>query len=582
MLNYADKYEPCAGVIFYSNDSEEIIDIEVSEFVETVVFDWKLPNAKFHLRNVFKQFENVKEIIIQPYVLDIDISNFMFPNVRTIESRNDRYLSGSTLVEIPYNVLLNTFCLKSNEAINISQYDSIGEYAFEGCDNVIITDGPHSLTPFYHLCLNSKSFKGSVYEILQLKQHGYVSYNNILVNINNAMDSIYADDISEIARDIDFGATKIILNGVRFLNQVLPSNFNPSNVVFYFNQQLLPFSVATIKYNIMNISQRPDLKSLEVTGPYAPVKTQGGMILSKDGKELIRACSYLKGHLTVPDNIERIAEGAFSYNMSITSVTLPESVLYVGVSAFRRCINLKDISLPENLHVIENFAFAESGLNAIEIPRNTKKIYREAFYGCDNLKTVKICSSDLYLGRHALISANTIIFDDNVTCFPKGIFNSYVSYRKTKTDDDKYVELVYKNNKIYIPKRISKANVHILNYLYDEPFENVFSDKERCIFTYQTASDSFSKYEVAFKSYEYTKSETLKKYLKKIGKRYAEDLIISNNAKRLSELLHEEILSKNALAQLLELAQSKNQNIVVGYILSALGNTEVKTETFKL
>ena len=75
-----------------------------------------------------------------------------------------------------------------------------------------------------------------------------------------------------------------------------------------------------------------------------------------DGKE----CS---GSITIPDNVTKIADGAFMGCQSLVSVNIPASVRSIGECVFVFC----------------------SKLVSAEISENTESIGRRAFYWCMNL-----------------------------------------------------------------------------------------------------------------------------------------------------------------------------------------------------
>lgn len=135
-----------------------IVDINVQPGVDKVVFDIdglsRYNNFNVKLKNVNKQFPDVRTLILDERAYDTEISNYMFPNVtnvivqgpptpysrRTIVGRNGCLLN-STGSGIGYK-LLNTFCKKAGEKIDLKDVYSIEDYAFEGCmsTNVINTD----------------------------------------------------------------------------------------------------------------------------------------------------------------------------------------------------------------------------------------------------------------------------------------------------------------------------------------------------------------------------------------------------------------------------------------------------------
>ena len=115
------SYSPVKGVYLDFADSmmTDIVDIDVESGIRSIVLSG--PNAernrlsrRIKLRNIFKQFPDVEELVIKEDIVDIDISNFMFPSVRNVNSENPYFFNCQYLIwSIGLNsVLKNTFCIK--------------------------------------------------------------------------------------------------------------------------------------------------------------------------------------------------------------------------------------------------------------------------------------------------------------------------------------------------------------------------------------------------------------------------------------------------------------------------------------
>ena len=70
--------------------------------------------------------------------------------------------------------------------------------------------------------------------------------------------------------------------------------------------------------------------------------------------------------LTIPSklkgkNIQAIADGAFSKNVSLQSTVLPPTLELIGRGAFSECESLKSISIPSNVRFIGKAPFAACG-----------------------------------------------------------------------------------------------------------------------------------------------------------------------------------------------------------------------------
>lgn len=110
------------------------IGIEVADGVKVVDFNDAEPNVE--LRSVKKQFPSVETLIIGKSTSTLEISNFMFPNVKEVISENNQdFKSGNVLIKHGYDgfKLLNTFCKQTDEVIDLQDVISVSNYAFEGC-----------------------------------------------------------------------------------------------------------------------------------------------------------------------------------------------------------------------------------------------------------------------------------------------------------------------------------------------------------------------------------------------------------------------------------------------------------------
>ena len=170
MNNNLISFNPHQDEFLYFDgpDLKNCVDIGIKDGVDTVVFSGGGSEVSINLRNINKQFPYVKTILIGEDVVDINISNFMFPNVRKVTSNSEYFHNGRYLVKNACfsNVLKNVFCIKPGEAAGevITTADVIEDYAFEGC---METDGFFDGTTRYDF--KEKAFAGSAF--LNLPPH---------------------------------------------------------------------------------------------------------------------------------------------------------------------------------------------------------------------------------------------------------------------------------------------------------------------------------------------------------------------------------------------------------------------------
>jgi hypothetical protein len=160
----------------------------------------------------------------------------------------------------------------------------------------------------------------------------------------------------------------------------------------------------------------------------------------------VRACTCKKNleKLTISDGIKYIYDGAFEECKKLKSVTLPETVSEIDVEAFEDCESLTEIKLPSKLKKLGRFAFRKTALNKItfpktltkldiavfadtnikevKIPKNIKTIERNPFNSCQNLKSIKVDSSNkLFTSKNGILYNKKM---DTLLCYPSGKTNT--------------------------------------------------------------------------------------------------------------------------------------------------------------
>jgi len=97
--------------------------------------------------------------------------------------------------------------------------------------------------------------------------------------------------------------------------------------------------------------------------------------------------------ITIPSSVTSIGDSAFSDCVGLTSVTIPSSVTNIGSSAFSGCIGLSSITIADGVTCIGDNAFEGCcGLTSVAIPSSVTSIGNSAFSGCGGLMSVRVPS----------------------------------------------------------------------------------------------------------------------------------------------------------------------------------------------
>lgn len=105
------------------------------------------------------------------------------------------------------------------------------------------------------------------------------------------------------------------------------------------------------------------------------------------------AFSGLTGLKTViiPGTVKEIGEDAFSNNATLEKVIIQDGVQIIGKFAFTSCKNLKKVEMTDSIIEIQSSAFGDDiRLKEINLSNNIKKIQSASFSNCMNLSKINI------------------------------------------------------------------------------------------------------------------------------------------------------------------------------------------------
>lgn len=480
MNNNLISFNPCQDVFLYFDSSlKNCVDIDIKDGVDTVVFDGGNSKVNINLRNVNKQFPDVKTIVINEDVIEINISNFMFPNVRNVVSHSQYFYSGRYLISSVYfsDVLRNVFCIRPGEDIEGITADTIEDYAFEGC---METDGFFGGTMYHEF--SEKAFAGSAF--LNLPPHnGLIVKDGIIFAVDDDATEISIDEFTDAphkytgfySMPVDLDLKHVKKMTLHHLNHAESMTVFPETVV------IADESDATRRRrNYCGVLNDKRIKNFEVKPDSQSFKVIDGILYSKDGRYLLKCPRGKTGHVTIPKGTEIIAANAFKH-CHIDSVSFPSTLIQlendafasstvkkidfgIGIKAigwfsFMNCRELKSIVIPHQMEVIEKYAFYESGVESVSfegeepIPGTAVLLPSDK----DNL-----CCVDE--GAFRRCDIEKVIVSDRVHLQQ----NSFGNIKELTTDkyDDSIIDTVFKNSVEAVVKITIGDRMTVLPYAY--------------------------------------------------------------------------------------------------------------------
>lgn len=122
---------------------------------------------------------------------------------------------------------------------------------------------------------------------------------------------------------------------------------------------------------------------------YADCQIENGVLVRYSGNDSV---------VTVPDGITEIGEHAFTAdaedifvkNEKLTEVILPKGLKKISKDAFMNCVNLRRINIPDGVTEIGDGAFNSCDLTELYLPDSVTALGVDLLGGCKSLKKIRL------------------------------------------------------------------------------------------------------------------------------------------------------------------------------------------------
>lgn len=472
--------------------STSVFDMDVDDGVEVVEFEGFDDVSIGKVAE--KSFPSVKTLVIGEEVECMSIPNEMFPNVRNIISYNRHFLNSDMLIRVDYNMfpdkngkrtdvwLLNTFCKKPDEVINLKSVEFIDGYAFYGCRSTKIINEDCVKGGF------KLAFFGSAFMELEPVGGAYMAGSMIIDVDKDAKELVIPETatyflhnihnvtfIRELCKSYD----KIIVkNSSLFFQRVLYAYAAPKNLV-------IDCEVYDDKEDFCNyIKNCSNLQNIQITDKSERYMTYDGVLYDKAGKTLLACPKNRHGTVKIKEGTKEIEKNAF-FDSEVEGIEMPDSVKSLEKAVFFNCrklqkvklsnslteipnscfdsnISLREIVIPDSVNTIGPYAFCSSGLENIHLGKCIKIIQYNALMNT-KLKELRFPASVKELQNIGPVHASDVYLESSN--IPSYFCGSVAETVKFACDFD----TLYKDDslaqpyvKVHTPKRTVYFPSHIL------------------------------------------------------------------------------------------------------------------------
>lgn len=551
-------------------------------------------------------YADVTEIEIYENVENINIMNHTFPNVRNITSFNQEFPAGMTLRKVVGKneyTLLNSFCLKPNEILDLTGCISIKPYALAGCNTVNIAN-TEWLDNRY---LQDYIFEGSAIAnnfdtITHISMIG-----DMVVSIDSDADNIiFPKNAANIYPScLDYAAFERTKKGKEKFHSIKIQN---EEILFkllgaYLSCENLIIDSDTFSEKHIGRLHVIECDNIIISDDNPIFSSFDGILYDKEMKRIIKCPESKEGKMKIANGVTQIDTVAFA-DSKITELEFPDSLLSLEEECFVRCKNLQKITFGHGIMEIKESVFAEcTSLESVIFPEQLKFIDAYAFYGClqlshvefnkdlysiaesafDNcpaLKNVEIPSEELHISEKNFDSIEEI-FAKNKN-IAKVIMRSVITdYSEDIFADDWNAFILNINGqKIALPKYASDIQKIDIAYALGMFCEETKDSKEiQCLFDCGRTDEV--KEDTAVQAYLLSSAnKNAKEYITQHEETMIERYIQGNHDDIILQLVKADVFSDKTLSKILEWSTKTDRSVITAYTLQALASRDDKKSLF--
>lgn len=222
--------------------------------------------------------------------------------------------------------------------------------------------------------------------------------NNILYSFDKTRLYIYPDGLT--AKEFTIPASCTTLSSNSITNKHLVKlNLNKVTTLDWaaigFCDKLTTIVLSDAMTSLRGDATRvcPLLANIEVSTSHPHLHSHEGVLYNKTKTEILKFPEGKGGVYTILPTTTLIGRAAFYRCTKLTGVNIPEGVTHIKTEAFIECNNLATVNFmgaDPKLQVIEPFAFKQTKISTIRIPKKVQAIKLSAFSTIPSLTSVTV------------------------------------------------------------------------------------------------------------------------------------------------------------------------------------------------
>jgi len=244
-----------------------------------------------------------------------------------------------------------------------------------------------------------------------------------------------------------------IIKGQLVINTTEKSKIEASKIV---NISVNPYIIVNGELKSAGTNLNLMSSNGTVTIPENVTKIGDGAFSGVDGLKTV----------VIPGNVKEIGANTFAYNQTLETVVLQDGIEKIGDKAFYKCENLSKISLPNTVTSIGSFSISMTKIKELTIPSSLKIIGKYSIYAAYALETVNISEGVEEIKSNAFESCSNLTIINLPSTINTVDANSFMNCNNL-------VQINVNNDKfVYISGMLLPQNRNQIIFLSKKSLEN--------------------------------------------------------------------------------------------------------------